>query len=92
MKKELKYIIYDYGYVMKIEGDIKNAIFLLKELDEIIGNDVSFYISPIQRISNSKESKFPRKASVKKIAQFLDKQFNNNEYTLALDEPPLGVE
>lgn len=84
----LNFIIYDHGYVMKMVGEVKQAIYLLKELDEVIEDGISFYLSATQRISNSESCRFPRGTNVKGIAQFLDELFNNNDYTQFLDELP----
>jgi hypothetical protein len=82
--ENLEYTIFDYGYVMKIEGDIRQSILLLKELDAVIDSDIIYFVSPSQRVVNSGDCKYPRGASEKEITQFLDVQFCNNEYTNAL--------
>ena len=82
----LEFIIYDYGYVLKIEGNIKESIVLLRELDEVLDNSIIFYISPSQRIENCKELEFPRGSSLKQAAQFLDKVFCNNDYTSVIKQ------
>ena len=84
-KDTLSYTIFDHGHVMKIEGEIKQAIFLLKELDEIINDEILYFTSPTQRISNSENCKFPRQSSIKEIALFLDKLFINDDYTKSLN-------
>lgn len=84
-KDTLSYTIFDHGYVMKIEGEIKQSIFLLKELDEIIYDEILYFTSPTQRISNSENYKFPRQSSIKEIARFLDKLFINDNYTKSLN-------
>ena len=84
-KDTLSYTIFDHGYVMKIEGEIKQSIFLLKELDEIIDDEILYFTSPTQRISNSENYKFPRQSSIKEIARFLDKLFINDNYTKSLN-------
>jgi hypothetical protein len=82
--QSLAYTLYDHGYVMKVEGDIKQAIKLLREVDLILDNKIVFFVSPSQRIENSDANKFPRGATEKEIAEFLDGQFHNKDYTLAL--------
>ena len=80
----LEFIMYDHGYVMKLEGEIVNVIFLLKELDEIIPNDKEFFLSPIQAIRNTQENRYPRGADLQQIGRFLDGLFNNYDYSNAL--------
>lgn len=77
-------IIYEYGYVLKVEGEIRESIWLLKELDGIIAESLIFYVSPFQRIENISQYEFPRGATEKDVAVFLDKIFNNNHYTSAV--------
>ncbi|HEY8935590.1 MAG TPA: hypothetical protein VIM75_04820 [Ohtaekwangia sp.] len=80
----LEYTLYDHGYVMKVEGYIKQAMKLLKEIDSILSSDILLFVSPSQRVENLIENKFPRGSAEKEIAEFLDGQFRNREYTLAL--------
>ncbi|WP_344821191.1 hypothetical protein [Aquimarina gracilis] len=82
--QDLEFTIYDYGYVMRIDGSIKKSMILLEEIDNIIDNDVEYHISPTQRIQNSIENKYPRGADRQKLAQFLDIRFNNNDYSNSL--------
>jgi hypothetical protein len=82
--KSLEYTLYDHGYVMKVEGDIKQAMKLLKEIDSILSSGILLFVSPSQRVENLAEHKFPRGCTVKEVAEFLDGQFRNREYTLAL--------
>ena len=81
----LEFIIYDYGYLMKLEGEILKVIFFLEELDEIIPDDKVFFLSPIQAVQNSEEYKYPRGATGNIIGAFLDNIFNNKNYTTALN-------
>jgi GMP synthase PP-ATPase subunit len=81
----LEFIVYDYGYVMKTEGEIIKTIFLLKEIDEVIPMNKEFFISPLQAIQNSEENKFPRGGNIQRIGYFLDQLFNNKNYSSALE-------
>ena len=80
----LELTLFDHGYVMMVEGDIKQSIRLLVEIDEALNRGAVYFISPSQRVENSEESRFPRGASENEIARFLDSQFRNKEYTGAL--------
>lgn len=82
--KTLEYTLFDHGYVMKVEGDIKQAMKLLREIDSILGSDISLFVSPSQRIENLIDYRFPRGSTEKEVAEFLDAQFCNKEYTSAL--------
>jgi hypothetical protein len=82
--ENLEYTLYDHGYVMRVEGDIKQAMKLLKEIDSILSSDILLFVSPSQRVENLIENKFPRGLTEKEIAEFLDGQFRNREYTSAL--------
>src|SRR5690349_17369991 len=77
---QLEFIVYN-GYVMKVEGDIRQAIRLLTELDNIIDLDIELFVSPSQRLEPLKEYKFPRRCSEPTCAQFLDSLFRNSDYT-----------
>ncbi|MFL5762447.1 MAG: hypothetical protein ACJ77K_00810 [Bacteroidia bacterium] len=78
---DLDFIVYDYGYVMKIEGEVKIAIEVLHEFDMILDPSANFYISPIQRIDHSESVLFPRGEGIEGIAKLLDQLFDNNDYT-----------
>ncbi|HYF70097.1 MAG TPA: hypothetical protein VD884_18275 [Ohtaekwangia sp.] len=80
----LEYTLFDHGYVMKVEGGIKQAMKLLKEIDSILSSDISLFVSPSQRVENLINNRFPRGSTEKEVAEFLDAQFRNREYTLAL--------
>ena len=80
----LEFIIYDYGYVMKIEGEIVKALLFLTELDTVIPENIEFFVSPIQAVQNSEDYKFPRNSNVNEVGFFLDKIFNNNNYSDAI--------
>jgi hypothetical protein len=80
----LEYTLFDHGYVMKVEGSIKQAIKLLREIDSILSSDISLFVSPSQRIENSIDNRFTRGSTEQEVAEFLDAQFRNKDYTLAL--------
>lgn len=80
----LEYILFDHGYVMKVEGTINQAMKLLREIDSILGSDISLFVSPSQRVENLIDNRFPRGSTEKEVAEFLDTQFCNKEYTSAL--------
>jgi hypothetical protein len=77
----LEFIIYDYGYVMKIEGEITKSVLFLTELDKVIPENIEFFVSPIQAVQNSENYKYPRGSEIKEASLFLDKIFNNNIYS-----------
>lgn len=77
----LEFIIYDYGYVMKIEGEMVKVILFLIELDNVISKNIEFFISPTQAVQNNEDYKYPRGSNVKDVSLFLDKIFNNNNYS-----------
>lgn len=81
----LEFIIYDHGYVLKLEGEIINVVSFLKELDKIIPDEREYFLSPIQAIQNTEENKFPRGANLEQIGVFLDRLFNNKNYSSALN-------
>lgn len=81
----LEFIIYDHGYVLKLEGEIINIILFLKELDKGIPDEIEFFLSPVQAIQNTEENKFPKGANLEQIGVFLDKLFNNKNYSNALN-------
>jgi hypothetical protein len=80
----LEYTLFDHGYVMKVEGAIKQAMKLLREIDSILGSDISLFVSPSQRVENIIDNRFHRGSTEKEVAEFLDTQFCNKEYTSAL--------
>lgn len=82
--EKLEFTLFDHGYVMKVDGDINEAMTLLKDIDLILNKDVLFFVSPSQRVENSIENKFPRGSTANEIAEFLDRQFRNQDYTSAL--------
>lgn len=84
LSPELEFIVYDYGYVMKIEGRIREAIILLMDIDSNLDESKTFHVSPSQIVVNMEENNFPRGASMIETAQFLNAQFNNEDYTDAL--------
>ncbi|MCB0497343.1 MAG: hypothetical protein KDC79_14475 [Cyclobacteriaceae bacterium] len=79
--KGLEFIIYDYGYVMKIEGEMVKVILFLIELDNVIPKNIEFFVSPTQAVQNNEDYKYPRGSDVKDVSLFLDKIFNNNNYS-----------
>jgi len=81
---DIEYLVYDHGYVMKVEGGILKAMLVLQEIDNCIDSSVCLYVSPSQRVVNEEESKFTRGASLKVIANFLDNRFFNSEYSNVL--------
>lgn len=80
----LELTIYDYGYVMKVEGDIFKSILLLFDLDRILNKKITIYVSPTQRIENNINLLYPRGAKLDSIALFLNKIFNSKEYLASL--------
>lgn len=87
VNNELELTIYDHGYVIKVEGLIKSSIQLLLEIDQILTQNITFFISPSQRILNSEESKYPRGSNRIDVARFLDRLFVNEDYTSSLSNP-----
>ena len=81
----LEFVIYDHGYVLKLEGEIVNVIPFLKELDEVIPNEIEYFLSPIQAIQNIEKNKYPRGASIQQLSFFLDELFNNEAYSVSLN-------
>ena len=77
-------IIYDHGYVIVLEGAIKDAIHFLKLFDETIDPQIIYYLSPAGRMENSDGIPYPRNAEVSQIAKFLDRLFRNTDYTAEL--------
>lgn len=74
----LKITFFDHGYVIKVEGSCIRVLYLLCELGKLLP---SFYLSPIQRISNEENLLFPSILKIEIIAFFLDKIFNTNDYS-----------
>ena len=79
-----EFIVYDYGYIFKIEGNILKSIIILFLLDNIIPKEINFYVNPNGRIENLEEYVFPRGAKLNKIGVFLDKIFNTKDYSDSL--------
>lgn len=72
---------YDSGYVIFVEGEILNCIYFLKEFDKFFYLNKNFYISPTQRLDEDTKFLYPRGSNIKEIALFLNKIFNNNDYS-----------
>ena len=83
MSKNLELTLYNHGYVLKLEGSIIKAIIALTEIDKIVHNEVTYYISPFQRIENNDDFKYPRGGNMKQISEFLDFIFKTDDYTHA---------
>ena len=68
----IEFLVYNHGYVMGLDGDIKSAIILLREIDKAIDESKHFYVSPFQIVENREEFKFTRNQSLNDIAKYLD--------------------
>ncbi len=79
-----RFTIYN-EYVMKIEGEVYKAIYLIREIDRFLDKKKAIYISASERIVNDDKCKFKRgKESLIDIAEYLDNQFANHDYTNAI--------
>jgi len=76
--------IYDYGYVLKLEGSLLKTILCLRDFDIFLDENVRFYISPSQIVENKEELLYQRGSKLKDISLFLDKLFISSEYSKAL--------
>lgn len=72
---------YSNGYVIFVEGEILNCISFLQEFDRFFCSNKEFYISPTQRLDEDTKFLYPRGIELKEIALFLDKIFNNHDYS-----------
>ncbi|MFJ1426321.1 hypothetical protein ACILD6_02480 [Capnocytophaga canimorsus] len=72
---------YNNGYIIFVEGEILNCIYFLKEFDKFFYINKFFYISPTQRLDEDTKFLYPRGIEAKEIALFLDKIFNNSNYS-----------
>ncbi len=72
---------YSNGYVIFVEGEMLNCIYFLKEFDKNFYRNKNFYISPTQRLDEDTKFLYPRGIELKEIALFLDKIFNNHDYS-----------
>jgi len=79
--EDLEFVIYDYGYVLKIEGSLIKTILFIRDLDTYLDKDILFYISPSQIIENKDELQFSRSSKLIDISIFLDKIFFTKEYS-----------
>lgn len=77
---------YDEGYLLKVEGDLFKCIVFLYEFDRAIKDESVFYISPTQRLEEDSGYLFPRGSKIIEISFFIDKIFNNNEYSRTVYE------
>lgn len=83
---ELDVVVYDQGYVLRIEGDVRMAIDFLNLLDRVIPNSKEFYVSPVQAIQNNDKFKYPRGVNIEGIGLFLDDLFNSKVYSSSLKD------
>lgn len=81
VSQHLEVSFFDYGYVIKVEGEIIKSIQILQELDSCIGGGQTFYLSPTQKLENTEEGLFPRGLRLLEIAEFLNMLFSNKLYT-----------
>jgi hypothetical protein len=89
-KEEITITFYKSGYIIFFEGDLLISIILLAEFDRFLNKDKVFFISPNSQFQNSPNLEFPRGIKLKEIAIFLDKIFNNRDYTNTLaGNPPV---
>lgn len=86
LSKEAEVIIFNYGYVLKIEGRIKKSIEVLKIVCENLNLEKEIYVSPSQRIINSPEYLLSKGLSSNALASFLDGIFSNNNYSSSFEE------
>lgn len=78
---DLKIDFYNEGYVIFIEGNIKKCILFLEEFDSTFDKEKIFYISPTQRLDEDTKFLYPRGANKREVSLFLDKIFNNTDYS-----------
>lgn len=77
----IDFTLYNYGYVLKLEGSIIKIIIALIEIDKIINNDIEYYVSPNQRVENNNDFKYPRGGKIRQVSEFLDFLFKTEDYT-----------
>ncbi|MDJ1470193.1 hypothetical protein [Xanthocytophaga flava] len=84
LSNRLEFLIYDDLRLMRINGEIKQAIQLLKELDAIIESNVKYYLGSFQKNECDPDCQYPRGINTFEIAQFLDNRFGTKVYTSAM--------
>lgn len=80
-ENDLNIKFYNNGYIFLIEGNILKCIQFLQDFDSVFNKEKQFYISPTQRLEEDTKFLYPRGADGKIIARFLDKIFNNDNYS-----------
>lgn len=83
---DLEFVIYEHGYVMKIEGEARKLITLLIDVDRCLEDHLVLFVSPIQAIENKEDQRYPRGSSEQIVAKFLDRLFRNSFYSTALEK------